>query len=497
MRRTIRYLLCLAGLLACCILPALAAEAQYGDAAVEAEGFSRPGNLDDGNRMNYAGADGPASVTVSREGGIAALYIEFDRIPQPWTLTDPATGQSLACGTNGFLHEYVDVSALGEPLPTQVVLEFDQGVSIGEIYAFSEGTLPDWVQRWEPPCEQADLLLISSHSDDEQLFFAGVLPYYAVERKLNVQVAYVVQHFEANGAADHQRPHEQLDGLWTVGVRHYPVMSQFPDLYAKSSNREVALSQALAVYDRAGYTYEDFVDYLVWCIRRFQPLVVVSHDLDGEYGHGTHVLCADALGSALTKAADPAQNPEAAEGYGPWQVEKTYLHLYPENQIVMDWDTPLESLGGKSPFQVTQEGFTCHKSQHWTWFYRWIYGSASNPIRKAADINSYSPCLYGLYDTQVGPDQVGGDFFENVQTYAQRAEAERLAEEERLAQERAEAERQAQLAAQAEAERQAQLQLQEALAAQRRLRTVIEAGLLAALVCVILIVCLVRRRKRR
>ena len=115
----------------------------------------------------------------------------------------------------------------------------------------------------------------------------------------------------------------------------------------------------------------------------------------------------------------------------------------------MDWDTPLESLDGKTPFQVTKEGFGCHKSQHWTWFYRWIYGTGANPIGKASDIKTYSPCLYGLYDTKVGQDSAGGDFFENVRTYAQRAqdEAERLAEEkaeqerqERLAREKAELE---------------------------------------------------------
>ena len=317
------------------------------------------------------------------------------------------------------------------------------------------------------------------------------LPYYAVEREHNVQVAYLVQYFEG-GAADRRRTHEQLDGLWTVGVRNYPVMPQFPDLYSESKNREKALSSALSVYESAGYGYEDFVDYLTWCIRRFQPLVVVSHDLDGEYGHGTHVLCSEALGDALERAADPAQDPDTAAEYGAWQVEKTYLHLYPENQIVMDWDTLLDSLGGKTPFQVTQEGFACHESQHWTWFYRWIYGSASSPIQRAADIRNYSPCLYGLYDTQVGPDSAGGDFFENVQTWAQReqAEAERLAEEER----RAEEERKAR--EQAEAERQAELLAQEQ-AARRRMAAGVAAGLLIVLVCAVLAVCLVRRRRRR
>ena len=495
MGKVIRSLLVLGLLALCCTLPALGAQAQYGDAAVEAEGFSRPGNLCDGDRANYASASGPALVTLTREGGMAGVYIEFDRLPQPWTLTVPETGERLACGQEGFLHEYVDLSALEGGLPDRVVLEFDQGAEIGEVYAFSSGELPGWVQRWEPPCEQADLLLISSHSDDEQLFFAGVLPYYAMERQLSVQVAYVVQHFEANGTADHRRPHEQLDGLWTVGVRNYPVMSQFPDLYAESKDRDKALAQAKAVYQRAGYRYEDFVDYLTWCLRRFQPLVVVSHDLDGEYGHGTHVLCAAALGDALDRAADPEQETEG--GYGPWQVEKTYLHLYPENQIIMDWDTPLDSLGGRTPFQVTREGFDCHKSQHWTWFYRWIYGTSAKPVTKAADITSYSPCLYGLYQTQVGPDTAGGDFFEHVQTYAQRAqaEAERLAEEERLAREAAEAKRQAELAAQAEAQRQEQLLARERQDA--RLRLGLAGGGIALGGAAALLGYLTWRRRRR
>ena len=486
----------LAALLACCAIPVLADEARYGDAAVEAVGFSLPGNLTDGSRTAVASAGGPAQVTLSRAGGIAGVYIEFDTIPQPWTAADPLTGDSLSCGEKGFLHEYVDLAALGDGLPESLVLDFPAGADIGELYVFSEGELPGWVQVWQPPCERADLLLVSSHADDEQLFFAGVLPYYAVERGLNVQVAYLVQYFEG-GYADHRRTHEQLDGLWTVGVRSYPVMPEFPDLYAESKDRDTALAQAVSVYEAEGYTYEDFVDYLTWCIRRFRPLVVVSHDLDGEYGHGAHVLCADALGEALDRAADPAQDPDTAEEFGAWQVEKTYLHLYPENQIVMDWDTPLDSLGGRTPFQVTQEGFACHESQHWTWFYRWIYGTSTVPIQRAADIGSYSPCLYGLYDTQVGPDTAGGDFFEHVETYAQRAEAERLAEEarraeaERLAQEQAEAEWLAEEARQTEAERLAQEQ-----AARRRLAAGLAAGALIAAACAVLAVHRVQRRRR-
>jgi len=259
-----------------------------------------------------------------------------------------------------------------------------------------------------------------------------MLPYYAIERKLSVQVAYSVQHFAVGASQNHVRPHEQLDGLWKVGIRNYPLMSDFPDVYSESKDRQTAFNQAEKAFSNAGVSYDDFKSYITEVIRRCKPLVIASHDLNGEYGHGTHVFTASALCEAIELAADKTSYPESAEKYGAWRVEKTYLHLYNQNQITMDWDTPLESLGGKSPFQITQEGFGCHKSQHWTWFYAWIYGKG-NKITKASQITSYSPCEFGLYDTKVGFDSVGGDFFENVKVYSQRrAEAEALkkAEEE-------------------------------------------------------------------
>lgn len=404
-------------------------EASFEDTQRDSQGFSSGRNLFDASRTSYAYSYNEGRVTLSREDGIAHIYIEFDRVPEVWTVTDPATQKTVECGTKGFLHEYVNITQLfGEGI-TELELVFPGETYIGEIYGFSAGELPQWVQIWQEPLTEADLLLISSHSDDEQLFFAGILPYYTLERGLQVQVAYTVQHFEANGVWDHRRPHEQLDGLWTVGVRNYPVMSSFPDLYSESTDRDRAFASAEKVFAGAGVSYDDFCSYITECLRRFKPLVVVSHDLNGEYGHGTHVLTASALTEAIGFATDPQKYPESAEEYGCWQVEKTYLHLYGENKITMDWDTPYDSMGGKTPFEMTQAGFDCHKSQHWCWFYDWLYGK-NNSITKATQISGYSPCEFGLYNSQVGVDVTGGDFFENVENYAQRkAEEERLAAE--------------------------------------------------------------------
>lgn len=392
-----------------------AADAEYAGASFDSYGFSEPSLLSDGDDRSHTGAENGGSVTVTREDGISFLYVVFDRLPERWTLTDVASGASAECGENAYLHEYVDVDSKLGSAPTGVRLDFPAGASIDEIYAFGAGEVPDWVQRWSPPCERADLLLLSSHSDDEQLFFAGVLPIYAGERGLNVQVVYLVNHFINTEEYARLRPHEQLDGLWTVGVRNYPVMSEFPDLYSES------LDDALAVYGSYGFEYDDFTEFITGVLRRFKPLVVVSHDVDGEYGHGTHILCSEALRDSVDFASDASKFPGSAELYGTWETEKTYLHLYRDNPITLDLDTPLSAFGGKSAFEVTRDGFAKHKSQHWTWFYGWIYGEDGQTVEKATDIEKYSPCYYGLYSTTVGIDSVGGDFMENVIPYSERA----------------------------------------------------------------------------
>ncbi len=389
----------------------------------EAEGFTAPAMLVDASRATFSTAKEGNEFLISSEDGIRGIYIEFDRVPEVWEFTDLDARQRYWCGQNAFLHEWTDLCELTGGFPKNIRLTFPEGTVIADIYAFGTEEYPEYVQQWEPPCSEADILLVSSHSDDEQLFFAGLLPLYAGEKKMAVQVAYVVQHFEANGVLDHTRPHEQLDGLWTVGVRNYPVMSEFPDLYAQSKNPKIALADAVRVYENAGITYEDVKRYLVTCIRRFQPQVVISHDFNGEYGHGTHVLCATALQEAVQEAADETYDLSSVREYGTFNISKAYSHLYKENPISMNYDLPLQAFGQKTAFEVTQDGFACHKSQHWTWFYDWIYGTDGKPVMQASDIQTYSPCEFGLYYTTVGPDVTGGDFMENIVPYAEQKAA--------------------------------------------------------------------------
>lgn len=372
-------------------------------ASIAASGGQAVDAVRDGSSYTRVAFAPGETITIQNEKEISAIYIVWHKLYGSWTLT--ADKNTQICGEKGFLHEFVSLDVPAK----EITLTLPQTeTAICEIYLFSEGTLPDWVQRWDEPCERADLMLLSTHSDDEQLFFLGVLPYYAGELGLKVQVVYMTNHWDTDS-----RPHEQLNGLWTVGVRNYPIIGNFPDdadtLSRSGEPVSETLSRALQIYGE-----DALIAFQTEMIRRFRPQVIVAHDLEGEYRHGAHMANTYSLQKALETSGDAAFEPDSAKKHGVWDVPKTYIHLWKDNQVTMNWDIPLSEFGGKTAYEVSKMGYACHASQQWTWFTKWIQGDG---ITKAADIVKYSPCQYGLYRTTVGGDKEKNDFMENITPY--------------------------------------------------------------------------------
>ena len=298
-----------------------------------------------------------------------------------------------------------------------LTIEFSEEATVCDVYTYS-GELPDTVQKWESGPEKTDLLLFTTHADDEQLFFAGILPYYAKEKGYRVRVAYFVNHNN-----NITRKHELLNGLWEVGITYYPIIGVYPDAYSESYD------DALKNLKSAGYTEDDVLKSQVNLIRLYKPQVVVGHDLKGEYGHGQHMLNAGTLVKAVELAAKTEPYPE--DNLTVWDTPKLYLHLYDQNKVKLGFlDTPLESLSGLTPFQVTQKGFKQHETQQYTWFRKWLNG-ANGEIKKASQINTYSPTDYGLYRTTVGEDVEKIGFFENIVPYDEQERIEKEKEQQK------------------------------------------------------------------
>ncbi len=368
----------------------------------DVQGFSSVSYMTNGAEGKGSVCENGGKITLKSSETVGSVYIIFNSDPTEWKIISEH-GEYL-CGENGFLHEYVDVSN-DVGVTSELTLQFDGYFNISEIYVFSTGEKPDWVQVWNRSAEQADMLLFVAHSDDDQLFFAGLIPYYAA-KGYTVQVAYLTYHPE-----DTRRRHELLNGLWTAGTKYYPFYGKFDDFLIEDLDRTVA------EYERRGTSYEEIEEFVVTTVRRCKPLVVVSHDLNGEYAHGMHMLLAEMVCDAAELASDASKYTDSVEKYGTHSPKKTYLHLYEKNKLVLDIDTPMDELNGKTPFQVSQKAFLKHDSQLYTWFYPWLHGKDGSPITSSKQIRRYNPAYYGLYSSDVGNDTGKNDMFENVLTY--------------------------------------------------------------------------------
>lgn len=357
--------------------------------------------LDD-SETTYASAAADQPIVLRANEAIGGLYLRFDKLPTA-DYTIASNGKAVTVSPD-FLHKYLDVTSLLGENVTELTLTFHAKTAIADLFILSVGAPPDFVQTWDPPCEQADLLLAPTHADDDHLFFLGVLPYYAGELQYEVQVIYFTNHNSV-----HDRPHELLNGLWTVGVRNYPVIAEMKDAWDGASK---TLSYGYQLFESQGYSKKQLVDFWVEIIRRFTPQVIVGHDVAGEYGHPQHMVNTDALREALKVCGDGSYT-LSGQDTAPYEPEKVYLHLWEENTITMDWDKPLSAFNGMTAYEVSKLGYACHRSQQWTWFTGWIKGSSGQYV-KSTEIRTYSPNKYGLYFTKVGLDTVGGDFFENI-----------------------------------------------------------------------------------
>lgn len=328
------------------------------------------------------------AITAPEGKPIAGLYVCFGNMPESWEIQTSDDGKdwfTAVPGDTRFLHAYVALPQPAQHVRLAVTSEKKTALRINDLFVLSEGDLPDWVQVWQPTEEKADILFLSTHPDDELIFFGGAIPTYAVEQQRKVVVAYFSR-------SNTTRSSELLNGLWHMGVRTYPVIGTFKDSYAKNLK---------AAYKSAGGKGK-VNEWIVGLYRQYKPEVVVTQDTNGEYGHKQHMMIADAAQNCIALAANEDEFTASTIAYGTWQVKKLYLHLYPENQITFDWTVPLKSMNGATGIELAEEAYTLHKTQ------------ASSGMSVTETGTKYDNRIFGLAFTTVGEDVRKDDFLENI-----------------------------------------------------------------------------------
>ena len=322
------------------------------------------------------------TVDISPAAEAVLVTLEWNTLPDSVTIElYDANRQLISSETraNGYYNDWI---SLPEGVATVSLTPEGREVSLSTLRVYADDYSRHGVQRWQEGPEKLDMLLVATHQDDELLFLGGTLADY-LDRGAKVNVLY-------SADCGRMRIREALDGLWTAGLRSYPIFLGLPDKYTMSPTQA-----------EAQWAKYDLQTLLVRAFRRYKPEVIVTQDFNGEYGHGQHKVTVKMTAEGVTLAADPAFDPESAQQYGVWQVKKLYVHSYQENEIVMDWTRPLDDTGVITPLFLTTEAYDKHRTQQ-------AYFSMQNSGR------DYDNTRFGLYFTAVGPDEAKNDFLEHI-----------------------------------------------------------------------------------
>ena len=348
--------------------------------------FSAGTNKKDGSGRSWTPSSTKQALTITlpADGSAALMTIEWRKPVESFTAEFFDENKQLIrqeTKTTGF---YVD--AVHFPRGTAQVRLTITGKDnwARSLCVYDSRYADNTVQQWKPVADKLDVMVICAHQDDEYLFLGGTIPYVCA-KGLDVGLVYMT-----NGGRS--RYTEAMDGLWTAGLRTHPIFLNWRDQKVKS------MKTALKTWSQKGVDPQKEV---VRLIRKYKPELIVTQDLEGEYGHTQHKLTAKLVADAIPLAKDAAYDAESAAEYGVWEVKKVYLHLYKENQIEMDWDMPLSPDSPISPIFLAQEAFDKHRSQQ----------RAYSMNREA---KTYNNRLFGLYYTAVGPDEAKNDFFEHL-----------------------------------------------------------------------------------
>ncbi len=342
-------------------------------------------------------------VTIQSETPVYGLYLCFRTMPEHYVIQTRKDGgdswEDVIEGDTRFYHTFYPLNGL-RTIRIYVPTEGKSKSTLGfnELFVFGAGEVPDWVQRWEPTEEKADILFLVAHPDDELLFMGGALPTYAVEWQKRVVVAYFCY-------SNTTRRSEALNGLWSMGLRHYPVFGGFRDVYSRTVED---------AYELVRGRRKAAEEWLTGLYRQVKPEVVVTHDVNGEYGHGQHKMMADLAGRCYDLSPDAAQYATSAEEYGVWQVKKLYLHLWGEesDQTAFDWEQPLTSMGGKTGTELAEEAYALHVTQQNAGMK--LRGKRHTFSVRETGGELFPNTKFGLYRTEVGPDVTHLDFLENI-----------------------------------------------------------------------------------
>lgn len=320
--------------------------------------------LNDGLVITRVSLKANASFTITPEGTISTLVLDWFTVPASYTVSQLNAGGT-AISEETISDVFVRrVIAIDPSCASISVSNLPEG-TIGDVAAYSS-VAPDSVttQALSPSPTAVDLLILAVGPGDESRDFGALLPTYAQEKGIRTAVLYLSDY------GKRARVDEALSGLASMGYLEYPIFGGF-----SCSNYDS--------YDMAaeGFNKTNVIKYLKAQIAALNPKVVVAYSAEDSIGSHRFV------NECVVRAVHESES-----------VQKFYTFGASEGAAptVVAMDAPLNAYAGQTAAEVAQTAYNLHVSQR-------VFGLSID-----------ATSAYTLAYTTLGEDEAKNDLFEHI-----------------------------------------------------------------------------------
>lgn len=312
-------------------------------------------------RMPVAASE---TLTMDWDKAAGGVYIQWHTLPDDFVVEQyDQSGALLSSAV--YVTERFDHTLTLNAGCRRIMLSAAGGLAVSTLRPYSTGGLPQDVELFDEPVNDADLMLVVAYPGEEYTLLGGLIPAYTVEHEIETALVIAASQSRAQIA-------ETLHALYALGVRAHPYFLGAVD---NGQNTAKSLEAAWKPYE--------VQSQLEALLLRLTPRVLVS------VNDTAQTVCArSVLHSMLTEAI-------SASAYS---LQKFYTVGTDTAGTEVLWTDPLFFQGSLTAQQVAAAVYGGFESQK---LYRRTISAGT---------------VFTLSESAVGPDTAGGDLFENIDT---------------------------------------------------------------------------------
>jgi len=223
------------------------------------------------------------TLTIAVPDEAAGLYVAWYTAPESALVEMLDSSEAVISTTTASTELLNDYYIVPEGCAS-IRISGEKAFAISELSVYDTETPPDALSIMAAQKTQPEVMIVLAHTADEAYYFGSLLPYC---RSDDVAVVFLM-------AYSREAQQEAIELQYSIGSRMQPIFAGFTYFRSYMDN-----DQMYAVMDE-----DEITEYMLRLVRKYQPNVLITHDIAGEDGDCTTALAATHVQLAAEQATE-------------------------------------------------------------------------------------------------------------------------------------------------------------------------------------------------